>query len=157
MNEGMLMLQKKRVLVLVSNEKIFNVVKNKLEARGCEVLEDPECTEDLNFVFLDSFFLFSSEAEFLKEEFFTAPIVHLSYGIKRCGEIGVGDCCYDHLFIPSFEMQKAETRIASWMATPKALHLFDRLPKEFGLGLWTDLMRQFGYAGVDAFACRQSA
>lgn len=63
---------KQNVLLLMANGRLFRIVKELLEEKNCEVWDDFERNQDLDFIILDSFFFHSGTPYFLKE---TCPLL----------------------------------------------------------------------------------
>ena len=145
----------RKVLVLVSHPGAFKACKETFEKRGFEIVEDIEYLERVDFALCDSFFLAAGALEFLKNEHPVLPYIWISESFKASHELPDARFCYDRLHIPFFTFHEMTLRITSWLETAKAQFLFEQFPREFGSGLWMDVMMRMG--ANSEIASRQSA
>lgn len=131
----------KKLLLLVNDVSVFEASKTLFEMKGFEVCEDFESAEEFDLVLLDSFFMLSGMAEFLKKENPLLPVVLLSYGPENLKPQHAKHI-YDEIGIPHFGIRQAGAWLASWFETAKAQFLFEQFPKEFGSGLWVDTIQR---------------
>lgn len=133
--------RKKKLLLLVNDVSAFEASKTLFEMKKFEVFEDFESADEFDLVLLDSFFALSGMAEFLKKENPLLPVVLLSYGPANMKPQDAKHI-YDEVGIPHFGIRQAGAWLASWLETAKAQFLFEQFPKEFGSGLWVDVVQK---------------
>lgn len=147
----------KKVLLLISHASVFNACKATLEQRGCSVVEDPECLEEIDFVVLDSFFLATGALEWLKHKNPDLPHIWITANSELSQAIPHGHLCFDKLSVPFLDFHEAKRWILSWLETAKAQFLLGHFPREFGSGLWMDVMIQMGAIPESMIPARRSA
>lgn len=130
----------KRLLLLLSSEGAFRAGKVFFERQGFQVFDRVESADSYNLALMDSFFLHAGMAEYLRQDNPFMPIVLMlssdePHYARQREEI------YDGLELLEPRWTETLQVLENWFKTPKARMILNQASKEFGSGLWADMIQ----------------
>lgn len=149
--------QTKKSLLLVSHPRIYQVVEAALDEAGCHVYDDLDAASEVDFVVMDSFYLKSGTAEFIKkknEQMLTLlvmlqnePAVIQSPAVNKIDDAIVLE--------PGESLEKLLFSCVDWFRNAWSFSSSSVQSKEFGSGLWTSLMLRLASSEVRIFPTKE--